>query len=333
MRFPSFSRREEPAATTAGEDADRNGAVATDTRTTTTRPTVEERDDSRTTYRSGTAARATATDRVAGRDGTGIAGRDRTDEVAGRDRADRVAGEDRAATEQTAEQPTGERAAAARAATARSSVGGSRRARTAAPVGTPDADRTADLDRPADPTRTTDRDGTVEQSRTVAPARTTDQDGTVEQSRTVAPARTTDQDGTVEQSRTVDGERTVDRDRGPAPDAPPAPAGPRPRASLLATLGLIGAVAGLGFVLTGILAGYGIALGALGAVLAVLGLIATRRRHIAGKSDALLGIVLGLGAVVVGVLAMTGQYDWPTTDGDTVARFREWLDSQFVDRF
>lgn len=110
-------------------------------------------------------------------------------------------------------------------------------------------------------------------------------------------------------------------------------AGPKPRASILATLGLIVGVAGALFVLTGSLAGYGIALGALGAVLAVLGLMATRRRHIAGKTDALLGVALGLGAVVLGVLAMTGQFDWPTTDGDWVQRFREWLDSQFVDRF
>ncbi|MFC4021667.1 thrombospondin [Micromonospora sp. GCM10011542] len=112
-----------------------------------------------------------------------------------------------------------------------------------------------------------------------------------------------------------------------------APVGPKPRASMLATLGLVVAVAGALFVLTGTLAGYGIGLGAVGAVLSVLGLMATRRRHIAGKTDALLGILLGLAAVVLGVLAMTGQFDWPTTDGDWVQRFREWLDSQFVDRF
>ena len=109
--------------------------------------------------------------------------------------------------------------------------------------------------------------------------------------------------------------------------------GPKPRASLLATLGLIVSVAGAMFVLTGTLAGYGIGLGAFGAVLAVLGLMATRRRHVAGKTDALFGVLIGLAAVVIGVLAMTGQFDWPTTDGDWVQRFREWLDSQFVDRF
>ncbi|MFI7303497.1 thrombospondin [Micromonospora aurantiaca] len=103
----------------------------------------------------------------------------------------------------------------------------------------------------------------------------------------------------------------------------------RPRASLLATLGLIVSVVGAMFVLSGTLAGYGIGVGAAGAVLAVLGLIATRRRHVAGKTDALIGIAVGLAAVVLGIVAMTGQFDWPTTDGEWVSRFREWLDSQF----
>ncbi|GGM44413.1 hypothetical protein GCM10011608_31420 [Micromonospora sonchi] len=210
MRFPSLSRHAEPAPSTADDDADRGGTVATAIRTP----------------------------------------------------ADQAA----------------ERDAAARATTARSGVAGSRRARAVAPAGTPDLDRTVDLDQPAD------RDS------------------------------------------------TVDRDRVAPPDPPAAPAGPRPRGSLLATIGLIGGLAGLGLVLTGALAEYGIALGALGAVLAVLGLIATRRRHVAGKPDALLGMAFGLGAVVLGVLAMTGQYDWPTTDGDVVTRLREWLDSQFVGR-
>ncbi|MFF0369625.1 thrombospondin [Micromonospora sp. NPDC005087] len=130
---------------------------------------------------------------------------------------------------------------------------------------------------------------------------------------------------------------STDRPFDPTPDRtapePTVTRGPRPRASLLATLGLIVSVAGALFVLTGTLAGYGIGLGALGAVLSVLGLMATRRRHVAGKTDALFGVLIGLAAVVIGVLATTGQFDWPTTDGDWVQRFREWLDSQFVDRF
>ncbi|MEU5905943.1 DMT family transporter [Micromonospora sp. NPDC047467] len=128
-------------------------------------------------------------------------------------------------------------------------------------------------------------------------------------------------------------ERPVDSTPDRTEAEPAVTRGPKPRASLLATLGLIVAVAGALFVLTGTLAGYGIGLGAFGAVLSVLGLMATRRRHVAGKTDALFGVLIGLSAVVIGVLAMTGQFVWPTTDGDWVQRFREWLDSQFVDRF
>lgn len=109
--------------------------------------------------------------------------------------------------------------------------------------------------------------------------------------------------------------------------------GPRPRTSLLATLSLIFGLAGALFVLTGVLAAYGIALGGIGALLGVAGLSATRRRHIAGTTEAMIGMLLGLGAVVTGVLAMTGQFAWPSTDGDWTQRFREWLDSQFADRF
>ncbi|MEU9742451.1 DMT family transporter [Micromonospora chersina] len=159
-----------------------------------------------------------------------------------------------------------------------------------------------------------------------------------------AGARSTGPDGG--RTRTTvdhDLERTVDLDHDGRPDRPvdrdPAVervepvTTKRPRASLLATLGLIVSVVGALFVLSGTLAGYGIGLGAVGAVLAVLGLIATRRRHVAGKTDALIGVFVGLAAVVLGVVAMTGQFDWPTTDGEWVGRFREWLDSQFADLF
>ncbi|MFV2111951.1 thrombospondin [Micromonospora sp. LOL_025] len=222
---------------------------------------------------------------------------------------------DGAGRDAAAERRAAERAAVARAATARPIDDDHRRApRTTEPdpalERTLDG-RTTDLDRNAALGARTDRDRAGE--------RPLDGD-TVE--------RPVDRDRTVE--------RPVDRDGDGVPDREPerpVVAGPKPRASILATLGLIVGVAGALFVLTGTLAGYGIGLGALGAVLAVLGLMATRRRHIAGKTDALLGVALGLGAVVLGVLAMTGQFDWPTTDGDWVQRFREWLDSQFVDRF
>lgn len=140
---------------------------------------------------------------------------------------------------------------------------------------------------------------------------------------------------TTYRSVTTDDERSDD-DR--AEEVEPRPEvvvdrGPRPRASLLATTSLIIGVAGALFVLTGALAGYGMVLGGIGALLGVAGLSATRRRHVAGTTEAMLGLIFGLGAVVLGILAMTGQFLWPSTDGDWVQRFREWLDAQFVDRF
>ncbi|MFY1578408.1 thrombospondin [Verrucosispora sp. WMMD703] len=236
----------------------------------------------------------------------------------------------RTAADPVAGQPATDRAAKERAATARSTVHGSRRAR-AATTETVDGHRVTGVDRTLDGDRASGRDRPVDGLHTTD--RTTDRDRTADGDRAGDADRHVDRDrsvGTVERDGRVDDDRTPDGATGR--DVPPAPVGPRPRASLLATLGLIVGVGGILFVLTGALAGYGIALGAVGAVLAVLGLMATRRRHIAGKSDALLGIAFGLGAVVLGVLAMTGQYDWPSTDGDVVVRFREWLDSQFVDR-
>ncbi|MFF5175519.1 DUF4190 domain-containing protein [Micromonospora sp. NPDC000089] len=239
------------------------------------------------------------------------------------------------------------RAAVARAATARSATGA-----TTGPTGrvapmddeprTPvtDTDRTGSLRAVPTPAEAdTDRTGSLRPVTTPAGTDRTDDDrargaGAVGAAAPLRTDRTDRDDDALRDDDTVrTGEpRTVDPGRAD-PDATPVVAGPRPRASLLATLGLILSVVGALFVLTGTLAGYGIGLGAVGAVFSVLGLRATRRRHVAGAKDALIGILVGLAAVVLGVIAFTGQFDWPTTDGDWVGRFREWLDSQFVDRF
>ncbi|RZT80832.1 hypothetical protein EV382_4094 [Micromonospora violae] len=229
-----------------------------------------------------------------------------------------------------AERRANERAAVARAATKRPAEAEPRTG-TARPVAPEPSNGTT---RPVAPEPVT---GTT---RPVAPEPRTAQ---TDARPAVAPttARTAERDADLDSTSTrrpdatdrVGTGRSVDRTPGVTAPEPPVTRDPKPRASLLATLGLIVSVAGALFVLTGTLAGYGIGLGAFGAVLAVLGLMATRRRHVAGKTDALFGVLIGLAAVVIGVLAMTGQFDWPTTDGDWVQRFREWLDSQFVDRF
>ncbi|TBL28400.1 hypothetical protein EYA84_26945, partial [Verrucosispora sp. SN26_14.1] len=62
MRFPSLSRREEPAPPpAAGDEADRTGTVATEARPAD-RPSVEERTDDGTTYRGAAATTTTTTD-------------------------------------------------------------------------------------------------------------------------------------------------------------------------------------------------------------------------------------------------------------------------------
>lgn len=109
--------------------------------------------------------------------------------------------------------------------------------------------------------------------------------------------------------------------------------GPKPRASLLATLGLVLAVASALLVLSGPLLGYGIGVAVLALILSLSGIHATGKRHVAGKSDALLGMVLSLAAIVVGVLALTGSLSWLGTDMQPVNSTREWLDAQFANRF
>lgn len=176
-------------------------------------------------------------------------------------------------------------------------------------------------DRPATDRPATDRDRTVEETATPRPA-------PAPAAPAAQPAKATGTARPVTDRSGPAGDTGVDRE----PEIAVVP-GPKPRASLLATLGLITGVASALFVLTGTLVGYGIGLGVLASLLSIGGISATGRRHVAGKSDALIGLVLGLGAVVVGILALTGQFAWPSTDADTVQRFREWLDSQFVDRF
>jgi hypothetical protein len=124
-----------------------------------------------------------------------------------------------------------------------------------------------------------------------------------------------------------------DADRTDRMDPVPVAAGPKPRASLLATVGLILAVAAAMLVVSGPLLGYGIGIAVLALILSLSGVHATGRRHIAGKTDALIGMVLSLAAIVVGVLALTGSLSWLGTDMQPVNSLREWLDAQFANRF
>jgi len=130
--------------------------------------------------------------------------------------------------------------------------------------------------------------------------------------------------------------RVYDRRPGvaePAEERTPVDAGPKPRASVLATLGLILGVGSALLVLSGPLLGYGIGVAVLALILSLSGISATSKRHVAGRMDAVIGMLLALGAIVVGVLALTGSLSWLGTDMHPVDSFRHWLDTQFVDRF
>jgi len=130
---------------------------------------------------------------------------------------------------------------------------------------------------------------------------------------------------------TTEGRESADL-KPPAAE-PVVPVGPKPRSSMLATLGLILGVAAALLVLSGPLLGYGIGVAVLALVLSLSGIHATGKRHVAGKTDALIGMVLALAAIVVGVLALTGSLSWLGTDMHPVNTLRQWLDAQFVNRF
>jgi hypothetical protein len=148
--------------------------------------------------------------------------------------------------------------------------------------------------------------------------------------------RTTAGTDRTETGRQAPGTGTGDRPgtaAGRGPERTPVPAGPKPRASLLATLSLILGVASALLVLSGPLLGYGIGVAVLGLILSLAGIRATRRRHVAGKTDALIGMVLSLAAIVVGVLALTGSLSWAGTDLQPATNTRDWLDARFMHRF
>jgi hypothetical protein len=140
----------------------------------------------------------------------------------------------------------------------------------------------------------------------------------------------------VPETRDPDQTERMDRVADSTPVAERTPvvaAGPKPRASLLATFGLILAVAAAMLVVSGPLLGYGIGVAVLALILSLSGIHATGRRHVAGKTDALIGMVVSLAAIVVGVLALTGSLSWLGTDMQPVNSLREWLDTQFGNRF
>ena len=161
---------------------------------------------------------------------------------------------------------------------------------------------------------------------------------------TVMPARTPSASGTAKVDERLAAQRRLEARTAAATTAATAErkpvtvgrdgteemvlAGPRPRASVWATLSLIIGLLSLLTVFTGVLAGPGVGLGLLAAFAAIGGISATSRRHVAGKGDAMLGLLLGLAAIVVGTLTLTGNLPWLNTDTDHVMRVRDWMDAR-----
>ncbi|MBB2946223.1 hypothetical protein FB565_005981 [Actinoplanes lutulentus] len=187
------------------------------------------------------------------------------------------------------------------------------------------ADTTVE-DRPtASTTPTTQRDDRLPQRTSVAPRPSTVTPPRDETTTTIPAVRTESQRAaSVTEERPTAGRATVE---------PKPVADRKPRASFMATLGLIAGVAGALLVLSGPLMGYGIGVAALGLLLSIGGLLGTRKRHVAGKTDALIGLLLSIGAIVIGVLALTGSLYWLGTDMQPVNDLRQWLDAQFAARF
>jgi len=191
---------------------------------------------------------------------------------------------------------------------------------------------------------TTDRDGDGVDDRAEARTDVTTAKDSAAETTTwrLRPKHDKDRDGVddrVETKADTDGippVTTMDRetetlkpslDRDPVTEPVPVRQAPA-RVSLLATLGLIFGVAGVAAALTGLLAPWAIAIGALGLLFSFGGIIAGVRPHVAGRGLGTLGVLLSGTAVVFGILALTGQVSWLDSDTDQVARLNDWLDAR-----
>lgn len=134
-------------------------------------------------------------------------------------------------------------------------------------------------------------------------------------------------------------------DAGPHPAERPLVLAPPPQradaahrtsvdvAAIVATLGLVVSVAAALFVLTGLLAWYGVGLAIIGLLMSMVGLLAGAARPRGGRLDALLGTALGAASLLLGTLVITDVLPWLNTQTDTVSSLRGWMDNNLRDRF
>ena len=135
----------------------------------------------------------------------------------------------------------------------------------------------------------------------------------------------------VDRPRDTVVERPVERDTVTEPVTEQVVEEPRRWAhnSLSAVTGLVVGVVAIGAVLTGLLAPLGVAIGVIGALISLTGLIRASRRGVTGHGAAFVGLVASLGAVILGVLAIQGELSWLNSATDEVARLRNWLNVTF----
>jgi hypothetical protein len=99
--------------------------------------------------------------------------------------------------------------------------------------------------------------------------------------------------------------------------------------SFSAVLGLVLGVVAVGTVLTGLLAPLGVAIGVIGAVISVGGLVSASRRGVTGHGAAFGGTIASVAAIILGVLAIQGELSWLNSHTDEVARLHNWLVATF----
>jgi hypothetical protein len=115
------------------------------------------------------------------------------------------------------------------------------------------------------------------------------------------------------------------------PPAAPAPVVRTQRTSMLATFGLIIGTAATFASLTGRLAPLGIAVGIVGLIVGLGGVLASARRRVNGRGVAYLAVLASLAGIVFGILALNGAATWLDADVNQVDRLRDWLDTQVTD--
>jgi hypothetical protein len=99
--------------------------------------------------------------------------------------------------------------------------------------------------------------------------------------------------------------------------------------SAWATIGLITGLIAAAASLTGLLAPEGIAVGVFSMMICLIGWRSVRRPHVTGHSLVLIGLLSAMAAIVIGVLALTGDFAWPTSHTNEIDRLHSWLDARW----